>query len=418
MITDDFERWRAEFPILSSTVYMISNSLGAMPRGAAESLAEYARTWATRGVRAWEERWWEMAREVGDKIGAIIGAPAGSVSMHENVTTAAMVALGCVQAEADRRFQAAARRRRGSMPRLHKKSRNRIVCLAADFPSTIYLYRAQEAFGFEVTVVAADADFAVPLNRLLAAIDERTAFVSFSHVLFKTSYIMDAAAVASRAHACGALVLLDGYQSAGIIPVDVTALGVDFFVGGCLKWLCGGPGTAFLYTRPALLRTAQPRFTGWFSHRNPFAFDTGAIDPRDDAMRMMNGTPSIPAYYAALPGLEIIAEVGVERIRAKSRQMTARIFELADRYGFPSIAARDPEKLAGTVAVNPPDALHVSRALKARDFVVDFRPGVGIRISPHFYNTMDEIDRLMAEMARIVEHKDYAIDAPVRSLVT
>jgi kynureninase len=397
MITDDFERWRAEFPILSSTVYMISNSLGAMPRRTADSLAEYAGTWATRGVRAWEERWWEMAREVGDKIGAIIGAPAGSVSMHENVTTAAMVALGCVQP--DRR-------------------RNRIVCLAADFPSTIYLYRAQEAFGFELTVVAADADFTVPLDRLLAAIDERTAFVSFSHVLFKSSYIMDAAAVAARARERGALVLLDGYQSAGIIPVDVTALGVDFFVGGCLKWLCGGPGTAFLYTRPALLRTAQPRFTGWFSHRNPFAFDTGLIDPRDDAMRMMNGTPSIPAYYAALPGLEIIAEVGVERIRARSKQMTARIFELADRYGFPSIAARDPEKLAGTVAVNPPDALYVSRALKARDFVVDFRPGVGIRISPHFYNTADELDRLMAEMARIVEHKDYAIDAPSQSLVT
>ena len=397
MTTDDLERWRAEFPILASTVYMISNSLGAMPRRAADSLADYARTWATRGVRAWEERWWEMAREIGDRVGAIIGAPAGSVSMHENVTTAAMVALGCVT------------------PR---PERNRIVCLAADFPSTIYLYRAQQAFGFELTVVPADPDLNVPLDRLLDTIDEHTAFVSFSHVLFRTSYIMDAAPVVARARECGAMVLLDGYQSAGIIPVDVAALGVDFFVGGCLKWLCGGPGTAFLYTRPDRLRTAQPRFTGWFSHRAPFAFDIGSIDQRHDAMRMMNGTPSIPAYYAALPGLEIIAEVGVDRIRAKSERMTARIFELADRYGFPSIAPRDPERLAGTVAVDPPDALHVSRALKARDFVVDFRPGVGIRISPHFYNTMDEIDRTLAEMARIVEHKDYAVDRTVRSVVT
>jgi kynureninase len=396
-MNDDLERWRAEFPILERAVYMISNSLGAMPRGTADSLADYARTWATRGVRAWEERWWEMGREVGDKVGVIIGAPAGSVSMHENVTTAVMIALSCVSPRPDR---------------------NRIVCLAADFPSTIYLYRAQEASGFKLSLVAAEQDLTVRADRLLEAIDENTAVVAISHVLFKTSTIIDPAPIVRRAHECGALVILDGYQSAGIIPVDVTALSVDFMVGGCLKWLCGGPGTAFLYTNPALRQTLRPRFTGWFAHRAPFAFDVGPLDPRDDAMRMMNGTPSIPAYYAAIPGLEIIAAVGVDRIRAKSKQMTARVFELAERHGFPSIASRDPERLAGTVAVNPPDALQVSRALKARDFVVDFRPGVGIRVSPHFYNTMDEIDRLMAEMAQIVERKDYDVSAPARSVVT
>ena len=396
-LRDDLESWRAEFPILERTVYMISNSLGAMPRGAADSLAEYARTWATRGVRAWEERWWEMGREVGDHVGLIIGAPPASVSMHENVTTAVMIALSCMSPRPDR---------------------NRIVCLAADFPSTIYLYRAQEALGFELSIVPAEADLTIRPERILEAIDERTAVVALSHVLFKTSTIVDPEPIVRRAHDVGALVILDGYQSAGIIPVDVTALGVDFMVGGCLKWLCGGPGTAFLYTNPALRRTLQPRFTGWFAHRAPFAFDIGPLDLRDDAMRMMNGTPSIPAYYAALPGLQIIASVGVDRIRARSRQMTARVFELAERYGFPSVASRDPERLAGTVAVNPPDALHVSRALKARDFVVDFRPGVGIRVSPHFYNTLDEIDRVMAEMAQIVERKDYDATAPTRSIVT
>jgi kynureninase len=396
MALDDLERLRPEFPILERTVYLISNSLGAMPRGAAASLASYAETWATRGVRAWEERWWEMAREVGDRVGGIIGAPAGSVSMHENVTTAAMIALSSVTPRPDR---------------------NRIVCLAADFPSTIHLYRAHEASGFEVVVVPAEADLTVSVERVLDAIDSRTAFVSLSHVLFKTSYIMDAAPIAARAHAAGAVVLLDGYQSAGIIPVDVTGLSVDFFVGGCLKWLCGGPGTAFLYTRPDLTQL-RPRFTGWFAHRTPFAFDIGRPEPRADAMRMMNGTPAIPAFYAALPGLEIIASVGVDRIRAKSKLMTTRVRELADRCGFPSIASRDVERLAGTVAVDPPDALHVSRALNARDFVVDYRPGVGIRVSPHFYNTMDEIDSLMAEMAQIVEHKDYDCDAPSRSVVT
>lgn len=394
---DDLAAWRPEFPILERTVYMISNSLGAMPRGAAESLADYARTWATRGVRAWEERWWEMGREVGDKIGALIGAPAGSVSMHENVTTAVMVALSGIRPRPDR---------------------NRIVCLAADFPSTIYLYREQAAHGFELTIVPAEPDLTVRVDRVLEAIDERTALVSMSHVLFKTSYIMDPEPVVARAHEVGALVLLDGYQSAGIIPVKVAALQVDFFVGGCLKWLCGGPGTAFLYTQPALRSMLPPTFTGWFAHRAPFAFDIGSIEPREDAMRMMNGTPAIPAYYAALPGLDIIAAAGVDRIRAKSRLMTQRVFELADRHGFPSIASRDPDRLAGTVAVNPPDALHVSRALKARDFIVDYRPGVGIRLSPHFYNTADEIERLMAEMAHIVAHKTYDAEAVPRSVVT
>lgn len=394
---DDLERWRPEFPILERSVYMISNSLGAMPRRTAESLAEYSRTWATRGVRAWEDRWWEMGREVGDKVGAIIGAPPGSVSMHENVTTAVMIALSSIPLEPDR---------------------NRIVCLAADFPSTIYLYRAQEALGFELTVIPAEPDLTVRLDRVIEAIDERTALVSISHVLFKTSYIMDAAVIARRAHDMGARLILDGYQSAGIIPVDVAALGVDFFVGGCLKWLCGGPGTAFLYTRPDVRRALAPRFTGWFAHRSPFAFDIGPVERRDDGMGMMNGTPSIPAYYAAIPGLEIIAAVGVDRIRAKSRLMTTRVFELADRHGFPSIATRDADRLAGTVAVDPPDALLVSRALKARDFIVDYRPGVGIRISPHFYNTLDEIDRLMAEMALIIERKAYDADAPQRSVVT
>jgi len=397
MRPDDLEQWRPEFPILERAVYLISNSLGAMPRSAADSLASYAEAWATRGVRAWEDRWWEMAREVGDKIGVIIGAPPGSISMHENVTTAAMIALSSMTPRPDR---------------------NRIVCLAADFPSTIYLYRAHEAAGFALTIVPAEADLTVSLDRVLDAIDERTALVSLSHVLFKTSFIMDPAPVVARARDAGALVLLDGYQSAGIIRVDVTALGVDFFVGGCLKWLCGGPGTAFLYTRPDLAFTLHPRLTGWFSHRAPFAFDIGVPEVRGDAMRMMNGTPAIPAYYAALPGLEIIEKVGVEQIRAKSKRLTARIFELADQHGWPSMASRDPERLAGTVAVSPADALQVSRALKAHDFVVDYRPGVGIRISPHFYNTMDEIERLMAEMARIVEEKAYDADGSSRSVVT
>jgi kynureninase len=267
-------------------------------------------------------------------------------------------------------------------------------------------------------MVPAEPDFSVRLDRVLDAIDERTAAVCLSHVLFRSSFIVDPQAIVECAHRVGAMVILDTYQSAGIIPVDVTALGVDFAAGGCLKWLCGGPGNAFLYTRPDLLRTLRPRLTGWLAHRSPFAFDTGPQDPRSDARRMMNGTPAIPAYYAALPGLEVIGEVGVSRIRAKSVRMTTRLLELVDRYGFTSVASRDPERLAGTVAINVPHAKHVARTLKARDFVVDYRPGVGIRVSPHFYNALEEVDRLVAEIAQIVERKDYDVDAPFTSAVT
>lgn len=396
MSIDDLARWRDEFPILSRSVYMISNSLGAMPRKAADHLAEYARTWATRGVRAWEDRWWEMALEIGDKIGRVIGATRGSVGMHENVTTAHLVALSSIRPNGTRR---------------------RIVCTAMDFPSMIYLYRAQEALGFELHVVPGEDDLSVRTDRLLDAIDTRTAVVCVSHVLFRTSYIMDAAAIVARAHEVGAPVILDTYQSAGIIPVDVAALGVDFAVGGCLKWLCGGPGNAFLYTRPDRLASARPTFTGWVSREHPFAFDIDAAVLRDDAMRMMNGTPAIPAYYAALAGLDIVNDVGVDRIREQSRRLSARILELVDQHGFPSAAARDPGRLAGTVAIAVPDALRVSQTLKARDFIVDYRPPVGVRISPHFYNTMEEVDRIVAEIAEIVATKNYT--APeVRSRVT
>jgi kynureninase len=383
----DVERYREEFPILSRTVYMISNSLGAMPRQAARDLATYAETWATRGVRAWEESWWELPIELGNKIAWLIGAPYGTVSMHENVTTAHLVALSTVPASATRR---------------------RIVCSAMDFPSVIHLFRAQQAHGFELHVVPAESDLTVSTDRFIEAIDDRTALVALSHVLFRTSYIMDAGAIVKRAHDKGAPVVLDTYQSAGIVPVDVSALQVEFAVGGCLKWLCGGPGNAFLYTRSDVLQAARPWFTGWLADRAPFEFDTDPLQPRGDAMRMMNGTPSIPAYHAARAGLDIVQDVTIEQIRQRSRMLTARLLALVDQYGFTSAASRDPERLAGTVAVSVPDAALVSRTLKARDFLVDFRPPVGIRISPHFYNTSDEIDRIMAEIASIVAKKDYA----------
>jgi kynureninase len=385
--------WRDEFPILERSIYMISNSLGAMPRAAARSLAEYAETWATRGVRAWEERWWEMALEVGNSVAGIIGAPAGSVSMHDNVTAAQMTVLSCLKPEGRRRT---------------------IVCSAADFPSMVSLYRAQAALGFDLRIVSAGSDLNVDEQRLAEAIDDTTLLVAFSHVLFRTSFIVDPGPVVERARQAGALTMLDVYQSAGIVPLDVTGLGVDFATGGCLKWLCGGPGNGFLFTRPDLLRTLRPRFTGWVALAHPFAFDIDDTELRDDAMRMMNGTPPVPAYYAARPGLEIIGRVGVERIREQSRRMTAHLLELVDDRGWPTPTSRDPERVAGTVAIDVPDALPASRGLKARDVIVDYRPRVGIRVSPHFYNTFGEIDRLVATLDDVLARRDFGTDASSR----
>jgi kynureninase len=371
---DPLEAWRPEFPILERTIYMISNSLGAMPRAAARSLADFADTWATRGVRAWEERWWELATEVGDRMAAIIGGVRGSVSMHDNVTTAQMVALSCLEPRGRRR---------------------KIVCSAADFPSMIHLYRAQQALGFDLHVVSAGDDLNVAEDRLVDAIDDDTLIVAFSHVLFRTSFVVDPRPVVDRARRVGALTMLDVYQSAGVLPVDVAALDVDFATGGCLKWLCGGPGNGFLYTKPELLPSLRPRFTGWLALAHPFSFDIDDGELRADAMRMMNGTPPIPAYYAAIPGLDTVARVGVDRIREKSTRMTARLLELVDLRGWPSPTSRDAGRVAGTVAIDIPNALAASRALAARDVVVDYRPRVGLRVSPHFYNTFGELHQLV-----------------------
>ena len=353
---------------------MISNSLGAMPRGAAAGLADYAETWATRGVRAWAERWWAMGAEVGNRIARLVGAAPGSISMHENVTTAHAVALSTLPLPGSRR---------------------RIVCTEGDFPSTIYLARAQEALGFELVVVPGEQDLAVNVARVVDAIDERTAIVAVSHVLFRSAFILDPAPIVERAHAVGAQVVLDTYQSAGIVPVDLAALGVDFATGGCLKWLCGGPGNAFLYTRPDLLPSAAPRFTGWFAHPDPFSFSPDPFEPLGDARRMMNGTPSIPAWYAALAGLDLLLDVGIDRVRARSQELTTRLLRQVDARGYRTVAPRDPARLGGTVAIDVPDALAVARTLNARDFVVDYRPGAGIRVSPHVYNTAEEVDALV-----------------------
>ncbi len=256
-------------------------------------------------------------------------------------------------------------------------------------------------------MVKTDDGITVPTDRLLDAIDEETLIVPISHVIFRSSYINDAKAIIEKAHAVGAHVVLDTFQSLGTVPVDIQSLNADFACGGMLKWLCGGPGVAYLYVRPDLGKKLEPKLTGWFAHENSLAFATGPIRYADPPFRFMNGTTHIPAIEAARPGLKIIQEVGVEKIREKSKRQTSRLIELADQYGWRVKSPRDPEQRGGTVSIDMPDSQHVSRDLLARDILVDWRPKAGVRFSPHFYNTDAEVDRAITAVAEIL--KDRAV---------
>jgi kynureninase len=384
-INDELLRYRSEFPILASTTYLISNSLGAMPRGVYDAMKGYADAWATRGVRAWEERWWMLAAEVGAEIGGLMHAPQGTVSTHPNVTTCQAVVASC--------FDFSGRR-------------NKVVYSDLNFPSVMYFWEAQRAYGAQVAMVKTDDGVTVPIERMLDAIDETTLLVPISHVIFRSSYIQDAKAIVEKAHRVGAHVVLDTFQSLGNVPVDVQALDVDFACGGVLKWLCGGPGVGYLYVRPDLGKKLEPKFTGWFAHQNSFAFETGAIRYTEPPYRFMNGTSNIPALEAARPGLRVIAEVGVERIREKSKRQTARLIALADEHGWRVNSPRDPERRGGTVSIDMPHSQEVCRELLKRDVVVDWRPGAGVRMSPHFYTTDGELEAAIGAVEEILRERE------------
>jgi kynureninase len=295
--------------------------------------------------------------------------------------------------------------------------RRKILYTDMDFPSMIYLYQAHCSRGAELAVVSSQDGIRIDPEQLLNAIDEETLIVAISHVLFKSSFIMDAEAIVRKAHKVGAMVILDVYQSAGIVPLDVKKLDVDFVVGGCLKWLCGGPGTAFLYVRPDLRTRLEPKLTGWVAHQDSFAFDPEGMRFRDDAFRFLNGTPHIPCLYAAQPGLEIIGRIGVQRIRENSREQTARLIELSREQEFQLAVSDNPDERGGTVAVDPPHAYEVSRELLRRDFIVDYRPGAGIRISPHFYTSDEELEGVVREIRQILDSKAHERHRGTRSQI-
>ncbi len=383
-MNDPLLRYRDEFPILATSTYLVSNSLGAMPRTVPERLAEYAQQWATLGVRAWAQGWWEMPVSVGDEIAPLIGANAGEVAMVPNVSVGQAQVLSALD---------------------YGGGRDTIVMTELDFPSVRYVYDALAArLGARIVVVPSDDGIGVSEERLIEAIDERTRLVAISHVLFRSAYVLDVARIAAHAHAMGALLSLDAYHSVGVLPVDVYALGADFLTGGVLKWLCGGPGGCFLWVRPDVGARIAPALTGWQAHRHPFAFEP-EMEYADAAWRWLGGTPVIPALFAATEGPRILRSIGIDAVRAKSVRQTSRLIELADARGYPVTAPRDPSRRGGTIAFDVPHAREVALALLAENVIVDYRPGAGIRVAPHFYTSDDELEAAVALIDDILQRE-------------
>ena len=352
-----------------------------MPRGVEDALHHYTEMWNTRGVRAWEEEWWMLAAQVGDEIGALMNAPPGSVACLQNVTTCQATVASCLD---------------------FSGRRNKVVYTDLNFPSVMYFWEAQRSRGARVEMVRNDDGIHVNTERLLDAIDEETLIVPISHVIFRSAFIQDVEAIVEKAHRVGAYVLLDSFQATGTLPFDVQRLNVDFCTGGVLKWLCGGPGTAYLYVRPDLAKKLEPTFTGWIGHENPFGFEIGATRYSPTIYRFTQGTPNIPALQVARPGVKIIAEVGVEKIREKSKRQTALLIEMADRHGWRVNTPRDPERRGGTVSIDMPNAQQVCAELLKRDVLVDYRPKAGVRFSPHFYNSDEELTKAIEAVEEIL----------------
>ena len=402
VVADTLLRYRDRFPILKKTKYLVSHSLGAMPEAARDALDEYADLWATRGVRAWGDKWWMMSIEIGDIIAPLIGAPTGSVVMLPNVTTAEAVVLSSFE---------------------YKAPRNRVVIVDGEFPSVRYIYdRLAQRLGAEVVTVPHDpTGLGFDLDRLLVTIDERTQLVPLAHILFESSFMIDVEPIARRCIEVGATLVLDVFQSAGIVPVKVKDWGVPIAVGGVLKWLCGGPGGSFLYVDPALRPKLEPDFTGWMAHANPFGFEPPPMRFRDDALRFALGTPPVPALYAAREGPKIIAEAGgadMSAIREKSLRQTERLMSMAEKRGFELRTPRDPARRGGSVSIAVPNPREVSLELNAEDIVCDYRPQSGVRFSPHFYTTDEELDQAFHVLDEILRTERWKRQVTRQTIVT
>jgi kynureninase len=379
----NFNRRREEFPTLASGIHLLSHSLGPVPRAARESMLAYYDAWEHHTSEdAWATSWWEMSTQVGDRIAKILGGEAGSVQIQPNASIALSSVLSCFD--------------------FTSSKRNKIVATALDFPSMQYLLDAQTPMGARVEMVPSDDGITVSLGRILEAIDDSTALVALSHVSFRSSSQVDVETIVERASQHGALVLLDVYQSAGTLELKATEWDVDFMIGGTIKWVCGGPACGYLYVRPDLQRDIQPRLTGWVAHKAPFDFAPPPIRYDSSVRRFAQGTPSIPALYSVLPGLQIIEEVGLKTIRAESQRRTEWMIDFALEHGWKINSPRDVNQRGGSVMVYVDNGPAMVKRLGERKVFVDCRPGVGLRMSPHFFNTDEEVKEAMGILAELI----------------
>lgn len=382
---DPLLSWRQRFPITLRANYLISNSLGAMPSAARDSIGQFLDMWDQRGVRAWGEGWWVLQEQVAALVEQVLGVPERTVSMHQNVAVAAAMILSC--------FSFAGRR-------------NKLVYSAQSFPSDQYSYEAMAARGARLVKVPGDG-VELDLQRLLDAIDEETLIVAIDHVLFRSSFVVDAEAVVQKARAVGAFVILDVFHSGGTLPLELHRWGVHAAVGGALKYMCGGAGNCFLYVDPDERRKLTPSFTGWAAHKQPFAFSTAGQDYRDDAGRFFTGTPNVPALFAGRAGIAAIAEIGMPAIRQKSQRLTSLLVDEAQRQGLGLKSPLAAERRGGHVALDVPHGYEICQVLAMEDIVVDFRPDAGLRVAPHFYNTEDEVRAAVRRVHEILDRREY-----------
>lgn len=373
------DRKREKFPALTDGVYLLSHSLGPMPTGAVESMNAYLDAWRGHTSEdAWMSAWWMRSQEIGDRYAALVGAAPGSTIPTASATAAMATVASC----------------------LDYSRRQTIVTTELDFPSMGYFWSAQQRRGARVRIVPSEDGLTTPMDRLLEAIDETTALVAVSHVCYRSSFRLEMKPIADRAHAAGALALFDVYQSAGVVEIDMEASGADILIGGSIKWLCGGPACGFLTVRPELIPSLEPTIAGWIGHAEPFAFAPGPMRYDATIRRFLSGTPSIPALYSVMPGLVLIAGIGVAPIAAESRNRTQRIVEHALAHGWRVNSPHDDRQRGGTVMIGADDPESLARRLRTRRVFVDWRPGAGIRLSPHVFNTDDEIDTALAEIGR------------------
>jgi kynureninase len=375
----DLIDWRERFPILSSSTYLVNHSMGAAPLGARTALEQYWEEWAADGPEAWE-RWLPRIAEIADGLGAIVGAPPGSCFLGPNVSVLQAAIATCIDFSGER---------------------NEVVYESLQFPSLTYVWREWERFGAVSRIAGSEDGRSIPTERIIETITERTAIAVLSHAYYVSGAVADVRTIQEHCRRVGALLCVDAYQTTGIYPYDVTEWDLDLVTGGSHKWLCGGPGCGWIYVKPALLERFRPAVTGWMAHARPFAFEAAPVVHASSMYRFGNGTPTIPGYMVAQPGHSAISSIGVARIRERNVALTQRIAAMALERSLTVNSPLEPARRTGWIGIDFEGSEEACRRLIERRVFVDYRPGCGIRVGPHFYTTEDEIDEFFAVLESV-----------------